>query len=385
MSRFALILLLAVPAAAQAVDDQIQNEFQDLMSLLGPPARGETVDEEAAKARVETFDRRIRDFLSRWELRHESLREGRLVLGKALALAGRAADAVPHFERFLREHADSRDCEEALLSLGSAHLDLGRTAAAAAVFERFLAERKESDRRPVASFYLAVAREREGRLDEALVHFASVRSGGGESPLVADAALKSVEVLRRLGRIEEAKAELGRLLAEDEEAPYLRALKEQLDALGTPAPPWTDIDSWVQGGPLDLAALRGRVVVLNFFADRYEACQDELKRLDGLARSFPAEEVVFVGLTKYYRPEGTTPRAAEQAILRELLGRLGVGFPVAVAGSVANLHAYTVRGVPHTLVIGKSGLIEHVQAGATRHHPQALAELSDRIGAARTR
>ena len=50
-------------------------------------------------------------------------------------------------------------------------------------------------------------------------------------------------------------------------------------------------------------------------------------------------------------------------------------FPVGIAKDFSNLKAYGVRGIPHTVVIDKSGNVAYVKTGSSQRNQRALADL----------
>jgi thiol-disulfide isomerase/thioredoxin len=119
----------------------------------------------------------------------------------------------------------------------------------------------------------------------------------------------------------------------------------------------TDIKPWkggatpplklrdLQDKPVDLAALRGRVVVINFWATWCEPCRDEMPALERLRvklkdRSF---EVVTVN---FGESSGTVSR---------FLSKLGLSMPVLLDPWKEAAEAWKVRGLPMTFVVDASG------------------------------
>jgi peroxiredoxin len=98
---------------------------------------------------------------------------------------------------------------------------------------------------------------------------------------------------------------------------------------------------------MTLAALRGKVVLVNLFASWCVQCQLEAPVLASAEKLLAAHGGTVLGITY-----GTTPAAA-----RTFVSRYGIKYPVVedVAGNFAN--AYNVSGVPDTFVINKAGKI----------------------------
>lgn len=104
---------------------------------------------------------------------------------------------------------------------------------------------------------------------------------------------------------------------------------------------------------VSLEALRGRPVVLNFFATWCSACQAEAAGLAGEARKLGAE-ARFVGIDV----DGS--RAAAAGFVRHY----GIGYPVAVDHSGSVAAAYGATGLPTTVFISASGQEVGRQIGA---------------------
>ncbi len=100
-------------------------------------------------------------------------------------------------------------------------------------------------------------------------------------------------------------------------------------------------------GTFDLAAYRGKVVVLNFWASWCVDCKLEAKTLHDAAAAWKKKGVVFVGVdTKDFT------FAASQ-----YMRRYGVDYPVVrdVNGSAGD--TWGVTGYPETFFIGKDGRV----------------------------
>lgn len=98
-----------------------------------------------------------------------------------------------------------------------------------------------------------------------------------------------------------------------------------------------------------LSAMRGKVVLLNFWATWCGACRSEMPSLESLYRdfsSYPDFGVLTVSIDQRGRPAVTQFMAAN-----------GYNFPVLLDISNATSAAYGVSGIPSTFVIGRNGQI----------------------------
>lgn len=132
---------------------------------------------------------------------------------------------------------------------------------------------------------------------------------------------------------------------------------------GAPAPRFTLVDT--RGGQVALDKLRGRVVVLAFWAAWHAPAADALLALDAIAAGHDPERVAFIGLGTDEKPD---------ADLHAVTGRAW-RFPLVLnADSVAR--AYRVDGVPTFYVIGPTGRVVYSSAGPD---PQLERHLDEAI------
>jgi cytochrome c biogenesis protein CcmG/thiol:disulfide interchange protein DsbE len=109
------------------------------------------------------------------------------------------------------------------------------------------------------------------------------------------------------------------------------------------------------GTPLSLEALRGRVVVVNFWASWcYPACYEEAPALERAWQTYKDRGVVLVGINIQDSEEPA----------KKFLAQFGYTFPNAPdpAGRVSV--DYGVYGVPETFFIDRTGRIRFKQVGA---------------------
>jgi hypothetical protein len=136
---------------------------------------------------------------------------------------------------------------------------------------------------------------------------------------------------------------------------------------GTPAPAWATT-TWFNtaGAPLDLEALRGRVVVLHAFQMLCPGCvQHGLPQAQRIAAVFGenSRDVAVVGLhTVFEHHDAMTPVSLE-AFLHEYRVRFPVGVdapadaptPTTRDPIPKTMHAYGLRGTPSLLLIDRRG------------------------------
>ncbi|MFQ5859393.1 MAG: TlpA family protein disulfide reductase [Anaerolineae bacterium] len=115
--------------------------------------------------------------------------------------------------------------------------------------------------------------------------------------------------------------------------------------VGQPAPDFT-LELYA-GGELTLSELRGKVVVINFWASWCDPCRDEAPDLERIWREYKDRGVVFIGVD-YVDVETDA---------RDYLAEFDVTYPNGYDNAQRISRAYRIRGVPETFFVDKNGNI----------------------------
>jgi thiol-disulfide isomerase/thioredoxin len=145
--------------------------------------------------------------------------------------------------------------------------------------------------------------------------------------------------------------------------------------------PEIEIARWLDEKPLTLASLRGRVVLLDFWATWCEACEFTMPRLKTLEEKFKDRGLTVVGLTEFYGESGgkTLTREAELAEIVAFKKRLRLNYAFGVAETDANNLRYGVRALPTAVLIDRRGVVRYINVGATDANDGALEGVVKRL------
>ncbi|HEX5405987.1 MAG TPA: TlpA disulfide reductase family protein [Pseudonocardiaceae bacterium] len=110
----------------------------------------------------------------------------------------------------------------------------------------------------------------------------------------------------------------------------------------------------LDGPPIHLAALRGQVVVVNFWASWCAECHTEQTALNDTWAKFRDSGVVMLGVD--FEDNNTDAS--------DYLASVGGTYPVVVDANSSTALAFGVRGVPETYVVDQSGRIVDRVIGA---------------------
>ena len=119
-----------------------------------------------------------------------------------------------------------------------------------------------------------------------------------------------------------------------------------------------------EGTPeISLQELRGKVVVLNFWASWCVTCKDEAAELEEAWKYYqPGGEVVFIGVDYV----DTEPEA------RKYLETYKITYPNGPDMGTKISQAFRIQGVPETYFLDREGVVQHVQLGPFSSTEQIL-------------
>ena len=113
----------------------------------------------------------------------------------------------------------------------------------------------------------------------------------------------------------------------------------------------------LEGAPVDLEGMRGRVVWLNFWTTSCVPCRTEMPAMQRLAAEYADDGLTVVGIDV---GEGADS-------VREFVDELGVSYPIVLDFDSAIFNRYSpVFGVPRHYFVGRDGTIVAARIGELR-------------------
>jgi thiol-disulfide isomerase/thioredoxin len=139
----------------------------------------------------------------------------------------------------------------------------------------------------------------------------------------------------------------------------------QLGLIGEIAPD-ISIKTWINGGPVTLAELRGRVVLLEFWATWCRPCQEMFPKLQKLHEQESLRGLEITAITRHYMAYGGTEASMteELQLMRAMLTEHEVSFSVGVAEDERLQAIYGANGLPTVVLIDRQGLVRYAGPGA---------------------
>ncbi len=165
--------------------------------------------------------------------------------------------------------------------------------------------------------------------------------------------------LVRAGREQQARVTLAPFPSQDE--------MMRMDLVGAFAPTFRDVEAVSGAFPASVGALRGRVVLLDFWATWCAPCRVVIPKLDALQARYGAQGLSVLGVST----EGTQDVA-------QFAQRMAMRYGVGVDRHSATTRSYGVVSLPTLVVIDKRGVVRDVHVG---YDPSADAQLEATVRA----
>ena len=161
-------------------------------------------------------------------------------------------------------------------------------------------------------------------------------------------ALQSIEqqpvVIEQLGRLR------GQQLRTPESLPRLQNYG--------PATPFVDLTDWMNSPPLTVQALRGRVVLIDFWTYSCVNCVRELPHLEAWFQRYAPDGFVVVGI---HTPEFAFER--DSGNVAAAVQRQHLTFPVALDNQISTWNAYQNLHWPEVYLIDATGTTQYIHVG----------------------
>ncbi len=130
---------------------------------------------------------------------------------------------------------------------------------------------------------------------------------------------------------------------------------------------------WLNSAPLTLAQLRGKVVLVEFWAFACVNCRESKAWVESVAQRHASSGFVVVAV---HTPELAQEKSS--ANVRDAVARLGIGYPVMIDSDWSYWNALHNEYWPAFYVIGRDGLI-HGRAVGEMHSGQYGARELDAL------
>ncbi len=138
---------------------------------------------------------------------------------------------------------------------------------------------------------------------------------------------------------------------------------------------------WVGPEAGTLAELRGKVVLLDFWATWCGPCIATFPRLRSWHKKYGTGDFVLIGITQYYGQQDgkkMTP-LQELDVLSEFKQKHKLPYAIAITGSNEWSMKYGIRGIPATVLLDRGGVVRYIGIGSGSEEAANLEEMIEKV------
>lgn len=146
-------------------------------------------------------------------------------------------------------------------------------------------------------------------------------------------------------------------------------LVEQVSMIGKPLPSFSAVD--LDGARVDLAAMKGKVIVLDFWATWCGPCVQGLPSMQAIEQKYKDRGLVMLGVNR--DASGKTGK------VKEFLKRKGITIPQIDDAKASIADTFFVKSIPCVVFVDRSGIVQEIDVGYLPGKETQTAEIIEKL------
>ncbi len=161
-----------------------------------------------------------------------------------------------------------------------------------------------------------------------------------------------------------------------------KKLMQRVDSYASADPaPDIKLTEWIGHEPIPLSQLRGKVVLLDFWATWCGPCISTFPRLRGWHKKYGGDDFMLIGVTQYYGTQEQKKMSPLQELdyLGDFKEKHKLPYALAVASSGEAEMKYGINAYPTTVLLDRDGIVRYIGIGAGDQESENLEDTIKRV------
>jgi thiol-disulfide isomerase/thioredoxin len=167
----------------------------------------------------------------------------------------------------------------------------------------------------------------------------------------------------------------------DDLADKLKRRERHYQLMGVAAPDLVALDQVFPTQRLMLADLRGKVVLLDFWATWCAPCIDAFPTMLEWKQDYGPQGFAILGVTRFYgTAEGiSVDNATEADFVKRFAIAHGLTYDIAIAKDESNHRTYGAPVIPTAVLIDRKGIVRYIETGTSPYRLDELREMIEKL------